>query len=268
MIPIVNSNSGAGVPFSDRALQYGDGVFSTVRIADGQAQLWPLHQARLQAGLQRLAIHFEEWPILESQVHECCRKADQGVLKVWISRGVGGRGYAPPVPCRANWALSLHALPDHYARWRHQGVVLGTSPIRLAKQPLLAGIKHLNRLEQVLVKQDLAAREWDDALVCDTDGMVVESSAANLFWHSQGHWFTPDLRHAGIAGVMRQYVLQQFSDAKQQVEVVRITADGLRHADSLFMCNSLMGIVPVRQCNDIHYDMTLVKQLQEQWAFA
>ncbi|WP_275794661.1 aminodeoxychorismate lyase [Aliiglaciecola sp. CAU 1673] len=268
MDPIINGKVSNSLSVSDRALQYGDGLFSTVRIAEGQPQLWPLHKVRLQSGLKRLDIAFDDWQVLEQHVQDYCMQANHGVLKVWISRGEGGRGYTPPKPCQPNWALSLHSLPVHYAKWRAHGVVLGLSPVRLAKQPLLAGIKHLNRLEQVLIKQDLVKRDWDDALVCDTDEMLVESSAANLFWRSHGRWFTPDLRYAGVEGVMRQYLLQQFSEAGHKVEQVRMKVQGVHQADSLFICNSLMGIVPVRQFDNTEYDVKLAKQFQEQWTFA
>ncbi len=223
---------------SDRSFQYGDGIFSTIRICRGKPQLWSLHWSRLADSMQRLGFSVLNENVVLSQISTAISAQDQ-VLKVLISRGQGARGYGtlgistPEVYC---WTAPL---PD-YTAMRQQGVSLGLANMRLSQQPLLAGIKHCSRLETVLLKREAEQSQYDDLLICDQQGFLIEASAANLLvWHQQ-QWLTPDLQQAGVAGVMRQLLLQQ-----QLVSVQALPADRLREVSTMALCNALMGIVPV-----------------------
>jgi len=226
------------IQFSDRSFQYGDGIFSTIRICRGEPQLWSLHWQRLTDSMHRLGFSALSEDEVLSQVMSAVNAPEQ-VLKVLISRGQGARGYgtqginAPDIYC---WTAPM---PD-YSSMRQQGVTLGLASMQISRQPLLAGIKHCSRLETVLLKREAEQSQYDDLLVCDQQGFLIEASAANLLiWHQQ-QWWTPDLQQAGVAGVMRQLLLQQ-----QLVSVQPLPASLLPEVSAIALCNALMGIVPV-----------------------
>ncbi|GAB3016407.1 aminodeoxychorismate lyase [Bowmanella dokdonensis] len=252
---LINGRPAVQLAVADRATQYGDGLFTTVRVKNGCLQHWSLHLARLKQGLLRLNIDFSKWRQLQDCAFSLAKEQSEGVLKVLISRGEGGRGYLPAEQGTPNWILTLHPLPGQYQDWREKGIALQKSQISLAKQPLLAGLKHLNRLEQVMIKQEIAAQGWQDALVCDTDKMLVETSVANLFWQTGNQWYTPSLRYAGVKGVMRKCLLDALSRQGVSVIRVRMRAEVLFDASLVCITNSLMGVVPVRSILDHQYDV-------------
>ena len=260
---IINGIQTSTLDANDRAIQYGDGHFTTLLVKNGQPQLWDYHLMRLQTANQRLFINPLDWAALTQQVSQQASLYSLAVLKVIITRGMGGRGYAPGSDANPTWIISVHDFPGHYPQWQQTGIKLGVSTLYLGHQPLLAGLKSLNRLEQVLIKQQAMAMPWDDVLVCDVDGMLVESSAANLFWCRDGQWYTPDLAYCGIEGVMRNCVLDYFSAINQKVTQVRARPDILHDAEAVFVCNSLMELVPVREIDGVSYDITPVLALQE-----
>jgi 4-amino-4-deoxychorismate lyase len=264
---IINGHPATELNIADRAVHYGDGCFTTMEVKDGTVRYWQHHLQRLQLAVNRLGINFSLWHELQQHVTKLALASEHGVIKIILSRGIGGRGYAPAVG-QGTYIVSVHEMPKHYLNLRKQGVKLGISSVQLAKQPLLAGIKHLNRLEQVLVKQSFDAEVFDDVLVCDTDGMLVESSVANLFWRKGASWFTPDLYFCGVEGVMRNLVLTHFKNTGQHVQQIRTLTETLKHVDEVFICNSLMGLVPVASIEDISrtycYDIQDYQLLQHQ----
>ena len=259
---IINGQFQDKVDVTERAVQYGDGCFTTMTFAEGKLQLWPQHLARLQNNCQRLAIEFTQWQAIEESACTLIAKAPlaSGVIKVLISRGTGGRGYSPLNVSAPSYIVSCHDLPAHYSAWQQQGISLGLSPVKLARQPLLAGIKHLNRLEQVLVKQALDLTEFDDALVCDTNDNIIEASAANVFWLHQGQWFTPSLTESGVSGVMRNAICRFLESKSQAVKEINLKMTADFSAQEMFICNALMAVVPVTKLS--------APSLNRQWSFA
>jgi 4-amino-4-deoxychorismate lyase len=174
---------------------------------------------------------------LQSCIDELLQTAaDDAVLKLVLTRGAGGRGYAAGA-LAPTLLLSLHAAPEPPVA----PLALRWCETRMAIQPALAGLKHLNRLEQVL-----ARREWNDpaiheGLMLDTDGQVACATAANVFALVQGRWLTPPVDRRGVAGVARAWILANVADAGEAM----FTRDSLESADSLFLCNAVRGILPV-----------------------
>lgn len=246
------------VPYDDRGLQYGDGCFSTVLIEHGVAQHWPLHRQRLQWGLDKLAITGVDFDAIEQHMRQQANELGEGVIKLTVTRGSGGRGYSPPAQSRPRWWLSQHTIPDNYRSlaWRQSGLTLGISSVRLAKQPLLAGFKHLNRLEQVLVKQEISQKGWQDALVLDTDGAVIETSSANVFWKKDDEFYTPRLDQCGIKGIQRCLVIRALKAKGIEVHRVREPVTTILSADHVFACNSIMGTVSVSRVDSSVYTHT------------
>ncbi len=217
--------------------------------------LWPLHLSRLQHTAARLAITIPDWEQLTHDVIVAAKSANGvSVLKVQVSRGEGGRGYSPLGVSAANVVISHSALPD-YRHLQQHGVKLAQAQLQLSVQPLLAGLKHCNRLEQVLLKQEALKRGIDDLLVCDHQGFVTETIAANLFLHRAGRWYTPELSRAGVAGVMRSHVLQQHT----AIPEVNWQLPELAEVDAMVISNALMGLVPVHSYNNQTLNLALAK---------
>lgn len=235
------------LPASDRAIQFGDGCFTTARIAAGQVCLLDAHLQRLQKACEKLLIPFVEWAELQREMVELARGNESGVLKVIISRGSGGRGYSAANCLHPVRLLSVSAYPAHYHDWRREGIVLALSPVRLGRNPQLAGIKHLNRLEQVLIRTHLEQTNANEALVLDSEGFITECCAANLFWRRGREVFTPRLDQAGVNGLMRQFCLQQLAHSGYRVAEVHVPEAALVGAEEMVVCNALMPVVPVRQ---------------------
>lgn len=251
------------VSLNDRSFNYGDGTFTTMQVQQGRIQLWPLHLQRLQHAAGVLGFTGINWQDVQQQAFAAaaaCTHTSQ-VLKLLLSRGEGGRGYATQGISDARLYISSSSMPDYTAA-RQSGVRMQLAQLKLAVQPALAGLKHNNRLEQVLLKQELAGTDADDLLVLDQQGYITEASAANVFFYRDNNWYTPELSRAGVAGVMRQYLLQQ-----TQVTEVNWQLTELNHIDAMFICNALMGIVPVRMLADKALALKPVQQLSESLAW-
>ena len=244
---LINGISQETLPASDRAIQFGDGCFTTARIASGQVCLLDAHLQRLQKACEILLIPFVAWAELQREMVELARGNERGVLKVIISRGSGGRGYSAANCLHPVRILSVSGYPAHYDGWRREGITLELSPVRLGRNPQLAGVKHLNRLEQVLIRTHLEQTDADEALVLDSEGFVTECCAANLFWRKGKDVFTPRLDQAGVNGLMRQFCLQQLTHSSYRVVEVHAREAVLAEADEMVICNALMPVVPVRQ---------------------
>ncbi len=234
------------IPFNDRTALYGDGCFTTIAVSNKKPELLALHLQRLKRDCDKLFIQFNDWTDLEKTILELSLTQHYDVVKVVISRGQGGRGYSPTTCINSTAYLSLSSIPVHYSNWRKDGVSMGISSIQLAIQPLLAGIKHLNRLEQVLIKRELDKLEYDDVVVCDTNGHVIETSAGNLFWRKADTWFTPNLESSGVIGVMRNHVFDLLKSNNIELKQVVAGVNELFLADEIAISNCLMGWVPVR----------------------
>ena len=230
----------------DRVANYGDGCFTTMAVVDGRVALLERHVQRLLDNTQRLYISVDVDEV-RAAITQRARQVSQpkAVLKLLISAGNGGRGYARTAEQSAHFVFSEHAFPAQYVSWLEQGISLGMAKSQLAKQPLLAGIKHCNRLEQVLIKHEASQYTCDDIVVCDTDNCIVEASAANIFWLSEGTWFTPSLEYSGVAGVMRSFLLEHLTAQGYKVVVGRFHRSAITHAESVFICNALMQVMPV-----------------------
>jgi len=230
------------VPATDRGLLYGDGLFETLRIVDGRMPLWERHAARLLAGCERLRFPPPDTTRLRVELGRLAAGLPDAVARVTVTRGGGERGYAPPPTPRPTVVVAVSPLALD-ARAGSEGVAVRVCDTRLAAQPLLAGLKHINRLEQVL-----ARAEWNDpaigeGLLRDIDGDIVSATAANLFAVFDGELVTPAVDRAGVAGVARAEVL-----AVRDVRVVRMNLARLLEADEVFLTSAVRGILPVRAC--------------------
>lgn len=244
------------ISVSDRAVQFGDGCFTTGWVNNGEIQRLEAHISRLQRAVSRLMMPECDWKQLADEMRNVAARSQQeGVIKVILSRGEGGRGYSSQGSIGPTRIMSLNGYPQHYHQWREQGIELAPSPVALAKNPLLAGIKHLNRLEQVLIRRHLDDTQAHEALVMDTDGVLIECCAANIFWRKGRQVFTPDLSHSGVEGLMRQHIISILEKSPDfSVETVREMRGTLENAEEVIVCNALMPILQVRKIENWHYN--------------
>lgn len=250
---LINGVAAATIAAADRGLLYGDGFFTTVKVQQGAPDLWPLHVERLhtcaravfgwEALPQSLLTQIEQELKTVTQAHDVCG------VRVTITRGEGGRGYAPP-PASADTAtrmVTAFAFPTSYSQWQEHGVATEVAEFYLGCQhPCLVGLKSLNRLEQVMLKQELAQRATDELIVLDANGALAEATAGNLFWRQGSSWFTPALTETGVHGVVRQALLAKYPQVQQVNEAV----SALFAADEAFICNALMQQVSIRSIGE------------------
>lgn len=243
----VNGDAQAGVAANDRGVQFGDGCFTTAHLWQGEVALLPAHIQRLRDACARLLITGVDFEQLEQEMQRLAEQHQNAVMKVILTRGQGGRGYSAAGCASPTRIISIAPYPALYPTLQHSGATLTLSPIALSRNPLLAGLKHLNRLEQVLIRTHLEQTEAHEAVVLDTDGALVECCAANLFWRKGKTVFTPDLSFAGVAGLMRARVMQQLPALGYQVEQTSAAFGELASADEVFITNALMPLISVNR---------------------
>ena len=230
---------------SDRGLLYGDGLFETMAVRAGRVSSWPRHMARLLAGCKRLGIPDVDAMQLAQEADELLAGAGYGVLKLILTRGSGGRGYRVPEEAAPRRIMQLHPWPDFPPAAGDAGVAVRVCSTRLCHSPQLAGIKHLNRLEQVLARQEWEDPQLAEGLMLDVDGRLVEGTMSNVFLVKERMLLTPDLRRCGVAGIMRSIVLELAERLALTARIQPLDVTDLQAADEVFLSNSLFGIWPV-----------------------
>jgi 4-amino-4-deoxychorismate lyase len=241
------------IPAGDRGFQYGDGVFETIAVVDGHALCLDAHLHRLCTGCDTLAIPTPDVDTLIGEVRQIMDGASRAVLKVIVTRGTGDRGYAPPATPAPMRVVSIHAWPDHPGTWRTQGVDAALCEFTLARQPALAGIKHLNRLEQVLARAETVRRACQEGIVSDGNGAVIGGTMSNLFLRRANALVTPDLSDCGVAGIIRGEILRRATALGVEIHVQPLRRADVLAADEIFFTNSVIGIWPVRRAGEHRY---------------
>ena len=249
----IDGEPGGHWPIDDRGLRYADGVFETMRVADGQIAHFARHLRRLERGCVTLGLVMPDQERLERDVASM-DLPQHAVLRLTLTRAGAGRGYAPEPASgsRRLWEIHEHTTP--LARWDSTGIAVQWLETTLAVQPLLAGIKHLGRLEQVLAARELAATEADEGLVCDGRGCVVEAVSCNVFVRSGERLLTPLLDRCGVAGVARGLILDSAGVLGFDIKEQRLRRSDVALADEVFLTNSVRGARPVRQLGNVRFD--------------
>lgn len=275
---LVNGEIADTVSASDRGLNYGDGLFETLRIRRGQIRFWQAHMDRLELGCHQLGIDRPNQALLLREVQTVIAGRPDCVVKIVITRGVPdarvSRGYAPPADCPVTRIVSAHVLPPGVETdvegvsspedrsHSPAGLRVRLCKLRLANQPLLAGIKHLNRLEQVMARSEWDDPEISEGILMDEEDNVVCGTASNIFLVSAGQMLTPRLDRCGVRGVMRAEILKAFASRCEQR---RISLDMLQEADEVFLCNSVRGIMPISRIEDWRYNLGPVTARVREW---
>ncbi|MCP4283035.1 MAG: aminodeoxychorismate lyase [Gammaproteobacteria bacterium] len=255
---LINGSLEPGISALDRGLQYGDGLFETLAVIDGVPCLWQRHIQRLEQGCRRLNIALPESGILLEEVNREIGGRSQGVIKIILTRGAGGRGYLPPQNQKPTRLVRYSEWPAYPAQFLHTGVRARLCDSRLGRNPALAGLKTLNRLEQVLARAEWRDANISEGVMRDVEGNLIEGTMSNLFLINEEQLSTPDLSYSGVAGIMRDLVLEQAVQLGLSLSVDKLSLEDLKAADGIFFTNSLIGIWPVREIDGKEYDPAAV----------
>lgn len=238
---LINGAQGNLISIRDRGLLYGDGVFRTLLVVHGRPQHWPLHYQKILHDCTALGIVCPDENLLSAELTGLALQHPDAVFKLIVTRGQAVRGYSPLACTAATHLWDVAPLPVY----PDQGVTLGLCALRLGHQPRLAGIKHLNRLENVLAAAECT--DFAEGLLLDADGLVIEGVRSNVFLVSGGRLITPDLSRCGVAGVERDRVIACAGQMGIAVDMRDVELDELRAADELFLTNSVFGLWSVAQ---------------------
>lgn len=262
MRTLINGEAADRIDVADRGLQYGDGLFETIAVVNGRIGLWERHLERLAAGCRRLGLAPPDPQRLRQEVEQVAGDGERTVVKIVVTRGRSARGYRPDDSAEPTRIVRALPWPDLPAA-APEGVRVRWCALRLARQPRLAGLKHLNRLEQVLARAEWRD-EYAEGLMCDTEGLVIEGTMSNLFVVYQGVLTTPDLSESGVAGVVRAEVLARAPALGIPVAVRPVTPAMVEAAEELFLTNSLIGLWPIRQLETRDYVVGKITQALQQ----
>lgn len=246
MLYLKNAQRVSHIEVLDRGFHYGDGCFTTARIRHNRIELYDRHLTRLQNSNQSLSLNANLDLITESlQLLGESEGKLNGTLKIVLSRGVGQRGYSLPDHPADLW---LFYYPQDIQDFKFEQIQSGVLQQAVGlTMPSLVGLKTLNRLEQVLLKQEADQRGWPEAIVTDVQGGIVEGVSSNCFILIKNTWITPELRYNGVFGVMRAEILQRMRDQGIVYEQRYIGMDEISHIRSLFFCNALSPMKIVTQ---------------------
>lgn len=248
---LINGRSDVQITPMDRGFAYGDGVFRTLGCSHGKLSFWELHYRKLVEDCNRLDIVCPSADLLLGDIERLPDlESGESVIKIVVTRGEGARGYALPALAQPTRVVIKSAYPEYPETNFLKGVSLHLCQVRLGHQPQLAGIKHLNRLENILARMEWNTPEFADGVLMDIDGNVIECTASNLFIRTGGELFTPDLTQCGVAGITRQRILEISSDLGLNAIIAPIPLADMMDADEIIICNSLYGAWQVIDFNN------------------
>lgn len=262
---LINGRTDGQISPLDRGFAYGDGIFRTMHYVQGKVQSWELHYRKLLEDCNRLDIVCPTAEVLLSDVDRLLADdASEAVVKIIVTRGEGSRGYAVPALAQPNRVVIRAALPEYPPTNLTHGVSLHLCELRLAHQPRLAGIKHLNRLDNVLARMEWNTAEFADGVLLDMDGHVIECTMSNLFIRSGQRLLTPDLTRCGVAGITRQRILELAPQLELEPGVALLSLAEVMAADELVICNSLFGAWQVTNFNQRQWQsQTLASRIRQ-----
>ena len=246
---LINGKQTSTISIDDRGLNYGDGVFRTLAVVESRPKHQEQQLNKLFADCERLFIPIPDKTLLRQEIALICSQltSEKAALKIISTRGRGDRGYRINPNVEPTRILAVYPWPEYSLENYQQGVQIRICQTKLGYNSQLAGIKHLNRLEQIL-----ARHEWQDAAIAegimlDQENRVISGTFTNIFLVKNQRLITPDLSLCGVAGVMRQIILAKAHQQGQACEIRTVSINELLTAEAVFLTNSLIGIWPVRQ---------------------
>ncbi len=260
---LINGHKADHISVFDRGFQYGDGLFETIEVVDEKPVFLSHHLQRLNAGCEKLKIPNPDVQLLKDEIMFVCQNEKSAVLKIIITRGVGGRGYRCPEKVEPTRAIGTFPYPDYPQNYSNEGISACFCKTRLGLNPDLAGIKHLNRLEQIMARAEWNNPDVQEGIMLDIHENVIEGTMTNLFYVKNKTVYTALLEYAGVAGIIRAILKQVLIKNKVEFVEHNFNKAVLLDADEVFVCNSIIGIWPVKQIENITFKAgSLTKQLQ------
>jgi 4-amino-4-deoxychorismate lyase len=263
---LLNGEENHLIDIRDRGFQYGDGVFTTLLVIQGTPLFLDRHLRRLARDCRRLAIPFPGEDLLRQETARLLQPAPAAaVLKIHLTRGIGGRGYTYSPDLTPTRVLTLNPAPEYPADIIEQGIRVTVCNTRLGINPALAGIKHTNRLEQILARAELQKTGYMEGILLDQQGYVTEGTMTNLFMVKDTLIKTPKIDKAGVSGVMREIIMEYLNQSGYKIRETRLKPQELQQADELFLTNSVIGVWPVKSCAEKDYPSLTIAQHAHQY---
>ena len=256
---LINGEHKNSLDVTDRGWHYGDGLFETIEIIQGQPVFLQQHLARLKTGCLILKIPFPVEVLLLDEITRVSKGTDHGVVKLMLTRGSGGRGYRQPETIQVTRIVALYPFPDYPESYKLHGIKARFCEFRLGLNPALAGLKHNNRLEQVLARAEWGD-EFQEGLMLNLNEHVIEGTMSNLFVLKDQVIYTPEIKHSGIKGIMRQIIIELARQNHIALQETLLTREFVLEADEIFLTNSVMGIWPVKSLEDKVYPVGRMTQ--------
>jgi 4-amino-4-deoxychorismate lyase len=247
---LINGSFDATISPFDRGFAYGDGVFRTLVMREGVPESWPQHYQKLVADCAVINIVCPSAELLMSDLQQLFLIDDVAVAKIIITRGEGNRGYTPPPITAPMRVVTKSTMPEYPETRFVDGVNLTVCETRLAAQPLLAGIKSLNRLENVLARMEWHNPDIADGIFLDVNGNVIECTAANIFARFGDTLITPSLTQCGVAGITRQRIIDLAHTIPLKTSIEAFSLEKLFTADEIIICSSLYGAWQVKSIQE------------------
>ena len=247
----INGKISNSIDIRDRALHYGDGVFETIAVKDKLLEFWKEHYQRLNKGCKILKIKCPSEPFLKKEINKFIKKTihirygSRKVLKIIISRGIGGRGYNPPRNSKPTRILGVYDWPNYPDINFTKGIRMDVCKTRISAQPFLSQIKHLNRLDQIIARSEWQSKTIAESIMLDLNGNVIEGTMSNIFGVKKNIFYTPNIKFAGVEGIMRGVILKLLKKNKEKYAIKEITLKEFLKFEEVFVCNSIFGIWPV-----------------------
>ncbi len=261
-----NSLINESLEWQERGLHYGDGLFETLLKIDGVVPDLESHYQRLVKGCSQLYLPVPTLSWLKYKLTEVTQDSDTCIVKIIVTRGVGGRGLKLPDADQS----SVFVLSYSYTRPSHAALKVSVCDTRLPINANLSGLKHLNRLDYVLATIELSKKtDKDEAILCDTDGFIIEGIISNLFFCKDSLIFTPSLSLSGVDGIMRSKIIAYSDKIQRPVHIGRFRLDQLLHADEIFLCNNVQGIRSIGSVNGQAFETgTITRSMMEHFNHA
>jgi len=245
---------------ADRGLHFGDGLFETIAVIGGQPRFWQGHMDRLSAGCEQLGLPVTPQSILLREVNTMSAGMPTCLVKIIITRGISGIGYAAGSSVTPNRIVCSYAWPAEESKPGIIGVQTRICELRLGIQPALGGLNHLNRLEQVIARSEWQDPSIGEGILLDREDHVISGVSSNIFLVYSGRLLTPRLDRCGVRGVMRGAILNAF---RSRCEQRRLLLDMLPDSDEIFICDSVHGVLPVVRIDHWEYDVgPLTREVQ------
>lgn len=266
---LIDGRAGDRLPVTDRGLAYGDGLFETLAVRDGKPCQWSRHWSRLGLGCERIGLQLPPEAAVAKEVAQLLQGIGHGVLKLLVTRGDGGRGYAPPTQIQCRRILALYPAPGYPAEWSSHGVEVRFCRTPATQSRVLAGLKHLNRLDSVLARAEWSDPGIAEGLILGPEGEVIGGTMTNLFLWDGTRLRTPRIDRCGIAGTVRALAIELAARHGVSCTETRLIRADVLQARGLFLTNSVVGVWPVRRLDERRYDpgelpLDLIRTLRDE----